>query len=247
MNKRNLAQILVIILSGVYVGSCARTAVRPETEILNFGLPRPQEIIVYSFAVTEAELTANQGPIKNETSRASEGEGEREPGMQAANALAEELVRGLRELGFTVERRPRGTPIESDEVLIDGAFLDVDKGNRLERLVIGFGAGASKVDTEVHVYYGVARRKLIDFRTHADSGKMPGAAATMGAGAVVVGGVTAGSVVASAASGAVKEYHSEIERMAAHSADQAVAYLSEFFVKQGWIRPDQVKRPTVDR
>ncbi len=247
MNKRTSAQIFVIILSAVYVGACARTVIRPETKMLNFGLPRPQQILVYDFAVTEAELMENQGSIKNETSRTSEGERERKIVRQVANALAEELVRGLRDLGFTVERRPRETPVGSHQVLIDGAFLDVDEGNRLERLVIGFGAGASKVDTEVHVYYGVRRRKLIDFRTHADSGKMPGAAATMGAGAAVTGGITTGMAATGVATGTVKEYHSEVERMAAHSADQAVAYLSEFFAKQGWIRPDQVKRATLDR
>jgi uncharacterized Fe-S cluster protein YjdI len=35
--------------------------------------------------------------------------------------------------------------------------------------------------------------------------------------------------------------------MAAHSADQAVAYLSEFFAKQVWIRPDQVKKAKVHK
>jgi hypothetical protein len=81
----------------------------------------------------------------------------------------------------------------------------------------------------------------------ADSGKMPGAAATMGAGTAVQGDVTAGMAASSAVGGAVKEHHSEVERMAGHSADQAVAYLSEFFAKQGWIRPDQVKKVTLDR
>ncbi len=123
----------------------------------------------------------------------------------------------------------------------------MDEGNRLGRIVIGFGAGASKLDTEVGVYYEARRRKVLDFKTHADSGKLPGAAATMGAGAAVAGGITAGGLAASAAAGTVKEYHSEIERMAGHSADQAVAYLSEFFAKQGWIRPDQVKRPKLER
>jgi len=36
------------------------------------------------------------------------------------------------------------------------------------------------------------------------------------------------------------------ERMTGHSADQAVKYLSEFFAKQGWIRPDQLKKPRID-
>ncbi len=69
----------------------------------------------------------------------------------------------------------------------------------------------------------------------------------MGAGAAVTGGVTAGMAAASPAEGALKEYHSEVERIAAHSADQAVAYLSEFFAKQGWIRPDQLKKAKVHK
>ena len=86
---------------------------------------------------------------------------------------------------------------------------------------------------------------MLDFRTHSNSGMMPGAAATMGAGAAVQGGVTVGMAAGAAAMGTVKEYHSEIERMAVHSADQAVAYLSEFFAKQDWIRPDQVKKAKI--
>ena len=249
MSKRSLAQRLAITLSAVYVIACARTVVRPETEMLNFGLRRPRQILVYDFAVTTAETTAHGSIQKqsNETSSTSQSDQELEIGRQAAKALADELVRGLHDLGFTVERRPRGSPVRYYELLIDGEFLDVNEGNRLERLVIGFGMGASRVDTEVHVYYGAQRRKLLDFRTHADSGKLPGAAATMGAGVAVTGGITAATAAISAAAGTAKEYHSDIERMAAHSADQAVAYLSEFFAKQGWIRPDQVKGATRGR
>jgi hypothetical protein len=249
MSKRNLSQIFAIILSAVCVGACARTVVSPETEMLNFGLPRPQQILVYDFAVTEAEAT-DHGPAKitaNETNGTPQGEHEIEIGRQVAKALAEELVRGLRDLGFAAERKPRGTPIARRQLLIDGEFLDVDEGNRLERLVIGFGMGASRVDTEAHVYYGARRRKLLDFKTHADSGKMPGAAATVGAGVIVGGGVTAGMAATSVGAGTVKEYHSAVERMASHSADQAAAYLSEFFAKQGWIRPDQIKSPTLGK
>ncbi len=251
MRRRDLAQLLAVMLMiAVCVGACARTVVRPETEMQSFGVPRPQEILVCDFASTEAEAAENQVAVKktdHETSSTSEGEQDKELARRAANTLAEELVRGLRDLGFAVERKPRGAPIGRHQLLIDGEFLDVDKGSRLERLVIGFGVGASKVDTDVHVYYGTHRRKLLDFKTHADSGKMPGAAATMGAGAAVGVGVTAATVAASAAEGALKEYQSEIDRMSRHSADQAVAYLSEFFAKQGWIRSDQVKKPKVER
>ncbi len=249
MRTRHMVQILVMVLSVVCLGACARTVVRPETEMKEFKLIRPHEILVYDFAVTEAEVKEGLGPVermRDQMAGTSEQERRHEIAHQVAGALAEELVRGLRELGFTVERKPRGTPVGSQQLLIDGEFLDINEGNRLGRLVIGFGIGASILDAEVHAYYGQGHRKLLDFRTHADSGRMPGAAATMGAGAVVQGGVTAGMAATSAGAGAVKEYHSELERMASHSADQAVAYLSEFFVKQGWIRPDQVKKPKLD-
>jgi hypothetical protein len=248
MSKRYLGQILAITLSIACVSACARTFVRPETKMRDFGLSRPHQIVVYDFAVTEAEVTEESvKKMFHEMGTTPESERERELGRQVAKALAEELVRGLHDLEFAVERRPRGTPVKSHQLLIDGKFLDVDEGNRLGRLVIGFGAGASNVDTEVDVYYGPGRRKLLDFRTHADSGRMPGAAATMGAGAAVQGGITAGALAGSAAAGTFKEYHSEVERMAAHSADQAVAYLSQFFAKQGWIRPDQVKKPKLGK
>jgi hypothetical protein len=63
----------------------------------------------------------------------------------------------------------------------------------------------------------------------------------MGAGAAAQGGVTAGMAAANVAVGGVKAYRSDVERMAGRSADEAVAYLSEYFAKQGWISPDKVK------
>jgi hypothetical protein len=246
MEKRSVARMFAMMAAVLYLAACARTVVRPDTGIQSFGLPRPNSIMVYDFAVTEADLTRGQKSADYGTAHL-QGERQQDAAMQAANAFGEELVSGLRGLGFTVERVPRGTPVSSRDLLIDGAFLDVDTGSTLKRLVIGFGSGASKVDTDVQVYYGSGREKLIDFRTHADSGKMPGAAATMGAGGIVTGGITAGMAATGAAMGAVKEYHSETERMAAGSADQAIAYLSEFFARQGWIAPDQVKRAKLEK
>ena len=126
--------------------------------------------------------------------------------------------------------------------LIDGQFMTVDEGNPLRRLVVGFGDGASTVESQVQVYQGPDGRKLLAFTTQSDSGKMPGAAPMLGAGAVVSGGVTAGMVVANAAVSGVKTYKSDVARMAATSGDQVARYLSEFFAKQGWIRADQVRK-----
>jgi len=148
----------------------------------------------------------------------------------------------LKPLGFVVERVGRDTKAGGTDLLIDGQFMTVDEGNPLRRLVVGFGDGASTVESRAQVYQGPDARKLLDFTTQSDSGKMPGAAATMGAGAVAAGGVSAGMVVANAAVSGVKTYKSNVARMAAESGDQVARYLSEFFAKQGWIRADQVRK-----
>ena len=152
---------------------------------------------------------------------------------------------GLRKLGFAIERVNRGTVASGSGLLIDGQFLTVDEGNPLRRLVIGFGSGASTVESRAQIYQGGNVRKVLEFITHSESGKLPGAAPALGAGAAVQGGVTAGMVVANTAISGVKTYDSDVARMAAASGDQVVRYLSEFFAQQGWIRADQVRKARI--
>ncbi len=152
MRRGHLVQIVAISLGALVIGACARTVGVPRKGGADRPAAQARSNCGVRFAVSEAEMRENR-----------EGERPREIDRQVAGALAEELVRGLGDLGFTVERKPRG----------------------------------------------------------------------------------AGMAAGSAAAGAVKEYHSELERMAARSGHQAVAYLSEFFAKEGWIRPDQVKKATI--
>ena len=246
--RSTTAQNALYLLIGAImflVAACVRTGVLPVTRTAETSLPRPSKILVYNFAVSDAEVKEAQGMLRQQPTIKDPAEREQEIGRQVADALAVDLVSGLRNLGFNVERVNRATPVTGDDLLIDGQFLKVDEGDLLRRLVIGFGAGSSTVDTRVQIYQGAERSKLLEFGTHSDSGIMPGAAATMGAGAAVAGGVTAGAAVGTAVVGGVKTYQSEVARMAGESAEQAVHYLSEFFVKQGWIRPDQVKKARI--
>jgi hypothetical protein len=92
---------------------------------------------------------------------------------------------------------------------------------------------------------GTERRKLLEFTTRSDSGKMPGAAATVPAGAAVQGGVTTGVIASGAIGTGFEAYRTDVVQMARSSADQSVRYLSEYFAKQGWIRADQVKKARI--
>jgi hypothetical protein len=110
--------------------------------------------------------------------------------------------------------------------------------------MLGFGAGQSTVNAKVEVYTSSTNgpTKLLEFNTHADSGAAPGALVTGGVGAAASGGMTAGIAAANMGVGATKGYQSQVEQMTAHSADQAVAYLSQYFAQQGWIPQEKVKR-----
>ena len=224
------------------VAGCGQTGIRRTALVPETNLPRPNRILVSDFAVSEQEVKEYQGIMRQQPNIKDASERERLLAKEVKDALGDEVVDGLKSLGFIVERVDRGAKATGQDLLIDGQFLTVDEGNPLRRLVIGFGTGASMVQTQVQLYQGQEARKLMEFTTQADSGKMPGAAPTLGAGAAAQGGVTAGMAVANAAVSGVKTYKSDVARMAASSGDQVVRYLSEFFAKQGWIRADQVRK-----
>jgi hypothetical protein len=54
--------------------------------------------------------------------------------------------------------------------------------------------------------------------------------------------MTAGVVAANVGMGAAKGHRSQVEQMTARSAAQAVAYLSQYFAKQGWIPAEKARQ-----
>lgn len=247
VGKKGRAIALLLLAS--LVGGCAQTVVQPRLETRAQGLQRPDRILVFNFVVNTDEVSTNQGVlarVRAAASGTSQEEKELEIGRQVSDSLAEELVKGIQKLGLPAERASRDTPIPTGSVLlISGRFLGVDEGNQLRRTMIGFGAGQSSVDTQVQVSSPSdgGSQLLLNFSTHADSGEAPGAAATMGVGAAATGGVSAAMAAANAGVGVAKARRGSVESLASHSADQTVAYLSEFFAKQGWISADKVKTP----
>ena len=234
----------IALLSTASATGCARTVVKPVSEPQTAALPRPSRVLVYDAAVTEDDVKENESLIALSVNPRRGREERVEIVAQARNTLSDELVKGINHLGLHAERAKAGTPVPDDALLVIGEFRDVDEGNRAKRLIIGFGSGASRVDARMWVYYSNhgKRSKVLEFDTHADSGKMPGGAVTMSAGAVATGGVSAAGAAGTAAVGGVKAYRSAVDRLIERSAEQATSYLSEYFGRQGWIAPDRVEK-----
>jgi hypothetical protein len=248
MNLRGQALGMLGLLSMAALTGCPKTSVQPVEETAATTLPAPEIVLVYNFSVNLAEVTQNYGLFQkaiDAVDSTTQTEAITEIAHEAANRLTADLATEISKLGLPAQPATRDTYVPPNSLLIAGYFVDVDEGNRAERLVIGFGAGKSKIDTQVQVLQpsGGTYRTVLEFKTHADSGDMPGAAVTMGAGAAAQGAVTGGMAAANVAFGGAKAYRSGIDSMIDRTADRATEYLSQFFAREGWIPPDKVKKP----
>ena len=115
----------------------------------------PSQIIVFPFATSTADVTLNQGLgarlYANYTGE-DQGAAQAQLAQSTAQNICTEVATSLASNGWNAACQPRGTPVTgSNTLIVDGAFTDISEGNRLQRMVIGLGAGASTVDTQVGI------------------------------------------------------------------------------------------------
>lgn len=230
-----------VALAALACVSCSQPRVDEVRHYAGAPLPAPERIVVLDFAVTPQDVRLDQG-VGARLLRAVSGGSATDQQLAAARAtssgLADELVSHLRSLGLRAERVSSLQGLGPGRIaLVEGQLLSVDEGNRTRRTLIGLGAGRSSVTADAQLYYiegGAQPRLLESFEASADSGRAPGMAETMGAGAV------AGRLATSAAVGA--GMHGALETRHADSTDEGKAIgralarkLGPFFVQQGWV------------
>lgn len=238
MRKRTAFALVVT----AWLPSCAPTSVQ-ETYQLDAPLRRPSRILVYGFAADASEVELDRGigaRLQQMASGTSQTEQQLEVGREASRTIAEELVRHLAEMGMPAQRA-FGAPAQWDNALVvEGQLVSIDEGNRTQRLVIGLGAGASHVQTNVQVYATSATglQPVQSFSTDVASGIKPGAAETMGVGAAT------GAIAAAAAAGGAAGLGSEtlsagVDAEAKRTAKAIAERMQTYFVEQGWLPAPQ--------
>ena len=165
---------------------------------------------------------------------------------QATQAtLAEKLTDRLRAYGLPAVLATTD-PIAGSSLLVEGQIVSIDQGNRARRVLIGLGAGKSSVAADAQIYYASgtgATRFLSAFEGQADSGRMPGAAETMGAGAAVgVGTVATSAAVSGTLHGGAELRRTSDTAEAGRLADGLARQIGQFAVSQGWIPPEALRR-----
>ena len=224
----------VLVLAG-----CASAAVTQQAQRAPADYDRPSQIVIYPFAANPAEVTLNQSIIQK-AYRGATGDNQNADQLQIAHdtaqAICQQVVSDLTSQGYNAICAQRGTFVAGGNILIvDGALTNISEGNRLRRLVIGFGTGASTLDSNVSMYQRIGGNlnQVLAFSTHADSGKMPGAAVMAPVG-VAAGGGAAAVVGMNAAVGGAKTYSSSTSSLAKKISDQIVKTVTDYTARAGW-------------
>lgn len=237
--KINIFTKMYFLLALTALG-CAGAQVTHQNEAAPISNAPPGQVFVYPFAVDPSDVTLNQSFFQK-TYRSMSGENEGDQQLQIAHQTAQniciQVAADLTQKNITATCLQRGVPPTGSNVLVlDGVFTDISEGNRLRRMVIGLGAGASKLNAVVQVYQKSdgGSRELIDFSTTADSGYMPGAGITGPAGAAAGGATAAASLGVNIAAGGVKNYTSSTGYLVDKTTTQIVDLVVAYYNRQGW-------------
>ena len=241
MRLINLLKLSGTGLFLLLMAGCASTNVQETYEVANTGMPTPNPVLIYNFAVSPDDVQQNASifaKIERNIENNSQTAEEIQLGRQVSDALATELTQKIQAMGLYPVRADQSLQPAPGSILITGYFVDIDEGNRLQRNVIGLGMGKSYLDSKVRVLAPSPSgyKELIAFDAHADSGEMPGAA-VMGPAGAAAGAGAAAVIATNAVAGGVKSYRSASTQEAKKMADKIAAQLAQYFAQQGWIDP----------
>jgi len=229
------------LLALAFSAGCATTQVTPTMQYTG-ALPRPQRILVYRFASNPEEVQLDNSPTVMASWRAAgttASSEQQQVAISVADAVADNLVTEIQALGMPAQRAAGPPPEDGIPTLaITGQFMAIDEGSRALRMTIGLGAGQSSVISNVQVFnvFPAGRRMVDAFEVTAQSGRKPGAAETMGAGAAA-GTLATAAVVTGASSVASEAFGANVDDDAKRTAKKIASMLSNFFAQQGWTGP----------
>ncbi|WP_175945521.1 DUF4410 domain-containing protein [Caballeronia sp. BCC1704] len=184
-------------------------------------VPADTTIYVYPFASDAGDVKLDNHGLASKLKTAMSGDTQAQQQAQDAIAareeVADEIVAKLQSMGLRAVRADVAPPDDQNALEVVGSIDKIDAGNRRRRMLIGLGAGQSKVTATVQLVFKPAHGapQLIEqFDSSADSGHAPGVAETAGVGAV------AGHAVSSLAVSGGLHAVSETKRAGVSSDEQ---------------------------
>jgi hypothetical protein len=234
---RSGSHFTLCLLALLVVSGCASTKVTQQTPMSSPGLARPNRIWVYNFVANPAEMPADSS-IKGSISTPSTPPTpeQLEEGRRLGALIAQDLVADINAMGLTAVQAGPGSSPQVGDGVIRGYLISVQGGGAVKRFVIGFGAGASEMDTVVEGFAVTPQgwQKLGSGTLSSSGNKTPGM--VMPAAVAIATGNPVGLVVM----GGIKIYgeasgKNTLEGRAKATADAISEQLKIRFQNRGWI------------
>jgi hypothetical protein len=201
----------VLLLGALFLASCASVSVQDAHEISTTPIKMPEKIYVQKFSMDGAKVEIDkQGKELEEYKQA------------VVDLLHTRLVDRLPEIAPVEEYK--GGPLPTEGWLIQGKFTWVNHGTKAARVLVGFGLGATKMETEVEVTELDAgnARKFLALKTTGGSNAEPGLAGSM-----VTPGAGVSEAVAGSAAGAAISFPEDALRTAREIRNYLVDYIED--------------------
>lgn len=224
---------LVILIATFGVG-CAGGSVEPGAQYTKGeSLPRPPVVLVYDFTVDPADVDVdNLGP--NFVSGEAPTSERLQQGRAVAQALSEDLVTEMAELGITARRSGESTNVPMHALVVKGQFVSIEEGDQIMRVVVGFGAGGGGLQAHVQVYQQTETglKPISEAKGEAHGRKTPGVAGP--AGVAAGAGMFVGLVVSSTVT-ARSELKGDMDTHVKNLAEEFAERAEKFYKGQGWL------------
>ncbi len=234
---RNFAAIFPCLIAVFLVSGCASTEITGREKIVTGKLPKPDHIWVYDFVATPEDVPADSAVAGQYDPSAPAQTPEEIATARALGAsMATQLAQQIREMGLPSGVAVPGTTPQVNDIVIRGYLTSIDEGSAAKRMTIGFGSGASKLQTLVEGFQMTPEglRKLGSGRVESGGNKTPGGAVgvvTWIATANPVGFiVSSGTKVYGEASG-----NSKIQGRAKQTVDEIAKLIKQRCEQESWI------------
>ncbi|MES2307764.1 MAG: DUF4410 domain-containing protein [Verrucomicrobiota bacterium] len=211
----------------LFIG-CASISVRQIEEAENYRPKKAPDIIyVAPFEVEKTEFNVDR-----------EGDELVQFKKSTALVLQEALVERIGKALGSAEALGSKQKLPKHGWIVIGKFVKVNQGSRALRAIVGFGAGGTKMETEVFVY-DLAQKPPVPFLAFKTSG---GSNAEPGFLIDSTNPLSLATGVLGSLGGLAKGITDDSLR----TSRMITAQISQFLLKQKWINPEQATEPKMD-
>jgi len=229
---KGLAGLLTLVL----MAGCASTQESNYEQVVTGKLPRPNQIWVYDFAASPADVPPESALAGQSAFGAPETPDQLAQGRSLGAEIAGQLVQEINAMGMPAAIASAGTRPRLNDIVIEGSILSVQTGNATERVTIGFAAGDTELKVAVEGFHmtGSGLRELGSGDLAAKGAETPGAG--FGLATMLATHNPAGFILSTGMKAYGEESGSDtIQGRAKQIAKQIGEHLKLRFQQEGWI------------